>query len=87
MNDNRQTLSVRKRIQVDGIGFSLYIYAVATESRLSEFVLKDKCEVSHKIDNTSLRMESIVMERKERVLPLVRVDSFNGSSFTRIHVA
>ena len=84
MKDNRQTLSVRKRIQVDGIGFSPYVYAVAPDPKLSEFVLKDKCEVSNKIDNSSSNMESIAMER---VLPLARVDSFNGSSFKRIHVA
>ena len=86
MKDNRQNLSVRKRIQVGGIGFSLYVYAVATDHKLSGFVLKDKSEALNKIDNTSLRMESIVIERKERVLPLARVDSFNGSSFKLIHV-
>ena len=81
MNDNRQTLSVRKHSQIDGIGFSL------TGSRYLEFILNNKCELSDKIDNTSLSMESIVIALKERVLPLARVDSFNGSIFKLIHVA
>ena len=87
MKDNRQTLSVRKHIQIDGIGFSLYVYAVATESRCLEFVLNNKCEVSSKMGNTSLRMESIVIELKERVLSLARVDLFNDSGYTLIYVA
>ena len=86
MKDNRLTLSVRKRIQIAGNDFPSCVYGVANESRFSQIFLNNQYGLSNEIDNTSLSMESAVRKRKGRVLSLARVDSFNGSSFTLIHV-
>lgn len=86
MKDNRLTLSVRKRIQIDGNNFPACVYTVATDSRFSQIFLNNQYGLSNEIDNTSLSMEPVFSKRKGRVLSLARVDSFNGSSFTLIHV-
>ena len=74
MKDNRLILWKKRRIQIQGVGFSPYVYAA------TEFVLNAEWGVSNKIDCSSLNMKSLIVALKERVLSLARVDSLTSGS-------